>query len=155
LIISRRIMLKKLTYLYALLGIGSVVTFSGTAHAADLALPIPVKQGLSGDADTGSVISGLASNVISIVFLIAGILAVLFLLYSGVQYITAGGDPEKVKKARLGIVNAVIGVVVIMAAFFIIRIATSTRGAFDNNGSVSGTTAGGGGGTGTTTGGIK
>lgn len=138
-------MFKKAKYLYALLAIGAVVTTYGTstAHAA-LGLPQPVDQNLTGSNNATGVISNLAQSVINIVFLIAGILAVIYLLWSGVQYITAGGNPDKVKAARQGIINAVIGIVVIMAAFFIIRIATSTRGVFDNNGSVSGSGTGGG-----------
>ena len=129
-------MLKKLKYLYAILGIGAAAsTFGGVVHA-DLSLPTPAATSLVGNSNATSVLSGLANSVISIIFLIAGILAVLYLLWSGVQYITAGGNADKVKAARQGIINAVIGIVVIMAAFFIIRIATSTRGVFDNNGNV-------------------
>lgn len=139
-------MFKKLKYLYALLGIGAVVALSTPAHAANLALPTPSGQNLSGNSDTVGVLGNIGSTVINVIFLLAGILAVIYLLWSGVQYITAGGNPDKVKAARQGIINAVIGVVVIMAAFFIVRIATSTRGLFDNNGNAAGGGFGGGGG---------
>jgi hypothetical protein len=136
-------MFKKAKYLYALLGIGAAVSMSSPAFAAGFGLPQPGDQNLSGNNNAVGVVNNLAGSVINIVFLIAGILAVLYLLWSGIQYITAGGNPDKVKAARQGIINAVIGIVVIMAAFFIIRIATSTRGVFDKNGDI-GTGAGGG-----------
>ena len=81
----------------------------------------------SGDANftgaTGLNVIGLANTILNTATLLIGIIAVFFLIYSGFQYITAGGDAEKVKKARAGIVNAVIGIIIVVAAFFIIRFA--------------------------------
>jgi fumarate reductase subunit D len=130
--------------LCAALGMGAMALPTGVA-ATNFSLPTPNNTSLDGGADANRTISTLAQNVINIIFLIAGILAVIYLLWSGIQYITAGGNQDKVKAARQGIINAVIGIVVIMAAFFIIRIATSTRGIFDNNGAVNGGGTGGGG----------
>ncbi len=139
-------MYKKFKFLYAVLGIGAVGVLSSpiVAHATSFGLPQPTAQSLNGDTNTSGVINSVAQNVINIIFLIAGVLAVIYLLWSGIQYITAGGNADKVKAARQGIINAVIGVVVIMAAFFIIRIATSTRGTFDNNGNIDSSTGAGG-----------
>lgn len=107
---------------------------------AGFGLPQPSNKSLSGTSNTNSAINNLATQIVNIVFLIAGVLAVLYLLWSGIQYITAGGNADKVKAARQGIINAVIGIIVIMAAFFIIRLATSSRGAFDSNGTGGGAT---------------
>ena len=63
--------------------------------------------------------SVLVSNVLQVVLFIAGVLAVLFLLIAGIQYITAGGDPVKTAAARSGIVNAIIGIIIILLAFSI------------------------------------
>jgi hypothetical protein len=59
---------------------------------------------------------------------IAGIAAIFFLLLSGFQYITAGGDGEKAGKARAGIINAIIGIIILMAAFFIFNAARNAGG---------------------------
>lgn len=67
----------------------------------------------------------IAFFAINIILLIAGVLAVLFLLWSGLKYITSAGDPEKAKSARAGIINAVIGIVIVVAAFYIVRFAVS------------------------------
>jgi hypothetical protein len=48
-------------------------------------------------------------------------LAVIYLVISGIQYITSGGDATKAENARKGIVNAVIGIVVILVALLIIN----------------------------------
>ncbi|MEI6477437.1 MAG: hypothetical protein WCO52_00395 [bacterium] len=78
----------------------------------------------SGAADDlqGS-IGTIAGRAINILLLLAGILAVIYLIWSGFQYITSAGNAEKAKVARQGIINAVIGIVVIVAAFFIVRFA--------------------------------
>ncbi len=64
-------------------------------------------------------IGNLVDVVISFILYGAGILAIIYLLYAGVMYITAAGDETKAVKARTGIVNAVIGIIIILLAFVI------------------------------------
>lgn len=47
-------------------------------------------------------------------FLLA--VAAIFLLYAGFKWATAGGNPEEVNKARLMLINALIGVAVALLA---------------------------------------
>lgn len=54
---------------------------------------------------------------------IIGIMAFIYLVMSGVKYITAGGDAAKATEARNGIINAIIGIMVIAIAFTIMRFA--------------------------------
>jgi hypothetical protein len=102
--------------------------------ADDLSISPPANRNLNptGNADGNSIISTLGNRVIDIVFLISGILAVVYLLWSGIQYITAGGNADKVKAARQGIVNAVIGIVIIFAAFMIVRFAVGVGRTVEN-----------------------
>ncbi|MFA5130061.1 MAG: hypothetical protein WC477_04045 [Patescibacteria group bacterium] len=58
-------------------------------------------------------------NVINIVLGFLGILLLLFILYAGFLWMTAGGDEAKVKKATDYIRNAIIGLVIIILAFAI------------------------------------
>ena len=60
-------------------------------------------------------------TVINWFLFVAGFLAVIYLIYSGILYVTAGGDTEKATKGRTTIINAVIGIVIILAALLIIR----------------------------------
>jgi len=57
------------------------------------------------------------------VIAIAVAVAFIYLIVSGIQYITAGGDAEKATKARTGILNAIIGIVVIALAWVILSFA--------------------------------
>jgi hypothetical protein len=65
-------------------------------------------------------IATTATAILQFLILIAGIIAIFYLIWAGIQYITAGGDDDKAKKARAGIFNAVIGIVVIIFAYAII-----------------------------------
>lgn len=68
-----------------------------------------------------NVLRGVAVTVINLILLIAGILAIIYLIIAGVTYITAGGDTAKADKGRAGVVNAIIGLVIISAAYIIVR----------------------------------
>jgi hypothetical protein len=112
------------------------------AHAAGVSItPVGAANGNSG-ASADTIINAATQNIIKLLFLIGGSLAVIFILFSGVQYISAGGDPEKAKKARIGIINAVIGIIIMMATFFIIRLAVGVgknASVLDQPGAVNGT----------------
>lgn len=68
-------------------------------------------------------IASLANSVLRFILLIAGIVAVFVLIWNGWKYLTAGGDTKKTQEARQGIINAVIGIIIIMAAFLIVGFA--------------------------------
>ncbi len=71
---------------------------------------------------TGSqgTVSGLMTSIVGWVGAIAGILAFIYLVYSGIIYITAGGNPDAAKKGQQGIINAIIGIIIIIFAYFIV-----------------------------------
>lgn len=66
----------------------------------------------------GSVISG----VITILLIAAAIIALFFLIWGGIRWITSGGDKSKVDEARKTIIASIIGLVIALLAFFIITI---------------------------------
>lgn len=75
---------------------------------------------------TGGGVTQLFNLIIVILnwFLVAvTIIAFVYLVLSGVKYITSGGDATKATEARNGIIYAIIGLIVISLAFFIIRFA--------------------------------
>ncbi|HSI20833.1 MAG TPA: pilin [Verrucomicrobiae bacterium] len=95
------------------------------AQAADISIKPKGTPDPSGGANAISLIEKMTTNIVDFLFLIGGILAIIYLLWSGITYITAGGSAEKAKLARSGIINAVIGIIVMMGTFFIIRLATT------------------------------
>lgn len=72
-------------------------------------------------AETPLSISNLVTLIITWVIYVAGVLAFLFLVYSGILYITAGGNSEQAKKAQAGLVNAVIGIIIVVLSYVILR----------------------------------
>ncbi len=69
---------------------------------------------------TGITITRTAQILLNVVFGIAGVLAVAYLVWAGLSYVTAGSDTEKAGKARQAIVHAVIGLIIIALAFVIV-----------------------------------
>ena len=70
-------------------------------------------------SNTNANVNSIVSTVANIIGIVAGALAFIYLLYSGVMYITANGNPDQAKKAQTGIINAVIGMVIIILAYLI------------------------------------
>jgi len=82
----------------------------------------------SGMVDESGDVNKVKSIVITILdyFLVAAfIIAFVYLVLYGIKYITSGGDAAKATEARNGIINAIIGIVVISLTFFIISFATN------------------------------
>src|SRR4051812_40919739 len=67
----------------------------------------------------------LAQRLISVFIDVAIALAVFYLILAGIQYITSGGNPDRAKVARAMVINVIIGVIVIVSSFFIVRLAIS------------------------------
>ena len=61
------------------------------------------------------------TNIFNAVLGLAGALAVVFVVYGGIQYSLSMGEPAKVKQAKDTILYAVIGLVVVMISFTIIN----------------------------------
>jgi hypothetical protein len=61
-------------------------------------------------------------GIIRFILLIAFIIAFIMLLVGGIRWIMAGGDEKSVEKARNTITAALIGLVVILVAYALIRI---------------------------------
>lgn len=66
----------------------------------------------------------LVSNLISILMVVAGFVAVGFIIAGGFMYIASSGEPANIKKAKETIVNAVVGLIIAMVAFGVVRFIT-------------------------------
>lgn len=60
--------------------------------------------------------------IIRFIVIVAFILAFVFLLIGGIRWITAGGDEKAVASARGMITAALIGLVIVLVAFAIIKV---------------------------------
>lgn len=63
---------------------------------------------------------GNMTNIINTVFLLLGVVAVGFIVWSGISIITSKDNEEKLKKAQKYLINAVIGFVLIALSWTIV-----------------------------------
>lgn len=64
--------------------------------------------------------SSTIKNLIDLSLYVIGIVAVIVIIISGFQFITASGDPAKVKTARNTLIYSVVGLAVAMLAWAIV-----------------------------------
>lgn len=77
----------------------------------------------AGGAPTGGQLSLEKILQVGIVYLYIGaiVLALFFLVWGGVSWITSEGDKQKLAQARQRIVMAIIGLIIVFLAFLIIN----------------------------------
>ena len=101
-------------------------TFIDVAQAAISIKPTGDEPNVSNTSGSISgTVESVTAQVILIALVLAGALAVVYIIWAGIQFITSAGSPDKAKTARAGIINAMFGIVIIMAAFFIVRFAVT------------------------------
>jgi len=65
---------------------------------------------------------GIVSTVIKLILVVAALIAFIFLVIGGIKWITSGGDKEQTAKAQGTITAALIGLVIVFAAWAIIKL---------------------------------
>lgn len=73
----------------------------------------------------GASLSLIIGQVFTLIFSVAILVVLFFIIYGAFQWITSGGEKEAVGKARDRIINALIGLAVLALAFLIANIAGS------------------------------
>ena len=74
----------------------------------------------SDDSASGKV-NGLITLVINIFSLVVGVVAVIMIIIGGLKYITSSGDSNNVTSAKNTILYAVVGLVIVALAQFIVK----------------------------------
>lgn len=69
---------------------------------------------------------------------IAFAIAVIFLIYGGFLYITSGGNEEQATKGKSAVVNALIGIVVIILSFVIVNVVANLASGNGSSGLIGG-----------------
>lgn len=86
------------------------------ASATSLSPVTPSNSLPQGSANTSTI-----KTVLGIVFGLAGALAFLMIVISGLRYILSAGDPQKASKAREGVIYALAGLAIAIAAEAIVN----------------------------------
>ena len=93
--------------------------------SAQFVVPDTDNTGLPNDTS----INDFIIRIINILLGVVGIIAVLFLIIGGFRYVTAGGNEESAESGKKTIINAIIGIIIVILAFVIVRVvATAVLG---------------------------
>jgi hypothetical protein len=71
---------------------------------------------------TSTNFSTIARMIIYILLGVTGLIAVLFIIYGGFRYITSAGNDETAESAKKTIINAIIGLVVVILSYVIVTV---------------------------------
>jgi hypothetical protein len=111
----------KLTQIVSVI-LGFVLVLAPLAAFAQLTLPDAGGTGLSNCFGGACTISQLILTVINIILALAGLIAVLVLIIGGFRYVTSFGNEEAVGQAKKMIINAILGIIIIILAFVVVRV---------------------------------
>ena len=97
-----------------------VVAFAqGTVNPFERANQQVTEIGTKAGITTSRTLPQMIGSIINVALGFLGILLLLYLLYAGFLWMTAGGDEKKTGEAKTIIKNAIIGLVIIVAAYAI------------------------------------
>lgn len=105
-------MFKKAYAKLTALSAAATAVFVPAAAFASITLPTGSQYGFN---NIGVAISG----VMNLVFFFALLLVLIYIVWGGIQWITAGGDKAGLEAARGKITGAVVGLIVVAVAFAI------------------------------------
>ena len=112
-----------------------LVIGAATIGAWPLLSKAGVQEGLAGisgyfpsffGVGTSETVGQVIGSVIDLLLLFAGALAVLFIIIGGYWYIASAGNEEMSEKGKKTLINAIIGVVIIVLSYVIINAIVNT-----------------------------
>lgn len=111
--------------LFSLFSFTSILTTSSVSAknkdpvcSSNAAKEVKDAAGCSGNTDA---LPDIVTGILNAVIAVSGLVAVIFVIIGGVQYMTSTGDAGKVEKAKKTILYALIGLVVSVLAFAIVN----------------------------------
>ena len=96
---------------------------SSSVYAADASDAVCGSLTEAGESCAGSqsTIQKVIKFALNTLSWIAGIIAVVMLIMSGLRFMTGGGDPQSISSARRGVIYSLIGIVIVILAQSIVR----------------------------------
>lgn len=70
----------------------------------------------------------LIANVIYLLLVFAGSVALFFIIFAGIKFLTSQGDPKQVEGARKTLTWAIAGLVLILLSFAIVNVIAQVTG---------------------------
>ena len=119
-------MLKKISKIYSLI---IVVTFLYLAISSVAFANTGIMDNLNSVAGKGydtskpyteSTVRGLAGSIVQIALGFIGVIFLILVIVSGIQWMTSGGNTDKINKARQRLINSVIGLGIVLLGWVIV-----------------------------------
>lgn len=101
------------------------VTAFAASDALNRALEVGGAGGLKGQ-DQGDTLPAMLGKIINALLGMIGIVVIILIIYGGFMWMTAGGSEEKVSKAKKVITNAMIGLIIVFAAYAVTNFVVSS-----------------------------
>lgn len=87
-------------------------------------ITIPKPGNLPGTA--GADVDSLALEIIQVILGAVGIIAVLFLIIGGFEYILSGANEELAERGKKTIRNAILGLIIVILSYVIVTVVANT-----------------------------
>ena len=110
-------------FIISILGL-SLLNITPIAHAANdvcssnAAEAVKEAAGCNGSKDA---LPGIIINILNGIIAVSGLIAVIFVVIGGINYMTSAGDSNKLEKAKKTILYACIGMIVAVLSFAIVN----------------------------------
>lgn len=91
------------------------LSFTNLALAATITLPNPLCLGGPGSPGCVDSFAVLIEKITDYILTVIEILAVLMFVWAGILFVTSGGNPGQITKARNALMYAVIGAIIALA----------------------------------------
>lgn len=92
----------------------------GSAGPQDLVAPSGIPTALRGGLESSG--TAFFQTIVNNLIILGTFLALVMVIISGIQWITSRGNPQGIASAKSRFFFAVIGLIVMLGAFFIVRV---------------------------------
>jgi len=92
----------------------------GSAGSQDLVAPAGIPKALQGGLENSG--TAFFQTIVNNLIILGGFLALLMVIISGIQWTVSRGDPQRIASARQRFFFAIVGLIVMLSAFFIVRV---------------------------------
>lgn len=119
---SKSQLLKQVLLVFTLMvGAITVLSVIPGASAGGILGPGDNPEVIGGATGGETSLRGLVLTIVNYFLGFLGLLAVIMIIYGGVSYVTSAGNDEAVGKAKKVIMYALIGIIVILLSFVLVR----------------------------------
>lgn len=120
---------KKLTTLALSVSTFFMATTKSFAQTTGTGITNPTIGGLGDNAEkakSGELFTGYFVDIWNAVITVGALIVLIMFLWGALEWITAGGDPGKIEKARSRILQSLIGLIILVSSFVIIGFISQT-----------------------------